>query len=591
MPSITSLMTGLSGLLSNTRRLDVIGNNIANVNTVAFKANRAHFAALYGLDGGVSGVMSQGGMGPLPGSIGMGSIYSGTTRSWNQGAIAGTGIATDMAIDGAGFFVLAGNLAGSTGPVVRYTRDGTFLLDAAGNLVTRNGLFVQGWSAAPNGTVVQGGLGPINIPLGTLSIAAATGTVAVGGNLDSSGLIATTGSQHLSQTFFLDAGLTTPAVGNEDLTTTTLYVDDGTGTAVVAFDPADPNRSITISGVTKGGKPIPAQTFAISALPVPGAVANGVTLDDFAAFVSAALGLDDTVINGQSLGGGAAIVNGQLVITGNEGTVQDLVIEQADITVHGAAAGLANPFEFTKAQTADGESVRTSIVVYDALGAPTLLDVSFVLEARDPDGTTTWQVLVEDNDPSVYPRVIQVGSLVFDGSGALVSGGGMGVLVPDGTPPLNGPGQGILLDFASVLGPLRALAATSAVSTVSNDGAAPGTLSTFGVEADGRIIGGFTNGLTRTLGQIGIARFANNDGLIDAGDNQFGATDRSGNPTIGSPLTLGLGRVLGGAVEQANVELSQEFVDMVQATTGFSAASRVVTTADELIRNLLALGR
>ncbi|MBM4114155.1 MAG: flagellar hook-basal body complex protein, partial [Phycisphaerae bacterium] len=483
--------------------------------------------------------------------------------------------------------------AGPNNTVVRYTRDGTFLLNDAGYLVTRNGLFVQGWGVDPFGSIIQNGLMPINIPLGTLSIAAASSTIAIGGNLNSSGIVATQGSQHLSQTLFLDAAMTQPAVGNEDLTATTLYVDDGTntGVSIVAFDPADLNRTITLSGVTKGGKPIPAQTFAISPTAVPGAAAFGVTLDDFCAFVEAALGLDDTVVNGQSLGGDASIVNGQLVITGNEGTVQDLAIDSSNITVNGAAAGLANPFELTKSQSADGESVRTSIVVYDAAGAPTLLDVTFVLEQRNPDDSTIWQVLVEDNDPSVYPRVISVGSLTFDANGSLVSGGTLPVQVPDGTPPFDGPGQGITIDFGSALGPLRALATTSAVSTVANDGAAPGTLSTFGIEADGRVMGGFTNGLTRVLGQLALARFANNDGLVDAGDNQYGETDRSGAAVVGSGLTLGLGRVYGGALEQANVELSQEFIDMVQATTGFSAASRVVSTADELIRNLLALGR
>lgn len=585
MPSINSVMNGLSGLLTNTKRLDTIGNNIANVNTVAFKANRAHFNALYGVSGGLSGAMSSTGAGPLPAMVGMGSVFTGITRNWNQGPIATTGIATDMAIDGAGFFVLSGP------PGVRYTRDGAFLLDASGNLVTRNGLLVQGWSVDPFGTVVQNGLSAINIPLGTLSIAAATSAVAIGGNLDSSGFVATQGSQHLSAAFYLDDALTQPALGDEDLTTTTLWIDDGAGNPIVAFDPADPNRTITLSGITKGGKPVPAQTFAISPTPVPGAIAFGTTLNDFAAFIAASLGLDDTVVNGQSLGGGAAIVNGQLVITGNEGTVQDMSLAQANITVNGAAAGLANPFEFTKVRSSDGESVRTTIAVYDSLGAPRLVDLTFVLQSRDPDGSTTWQVLVESNDPTVLPRVIHVENISFNGVGALLGPTSLSLTVPQGTPPASGPGIGITIDLASVLGPLRALASTSVVSTVANDGAPPGTLSTFAVDPSGRILGGFTNGLTRVLGQLALARFANNDGLLELGDHQLAETDRSGSAVIGPPGTLGLGRVLGAALEQANVELAQEFVDMVQATTGFSAASRVITTADEMIRNLLAMGR
>lgn len=588
MSSLNALMTGLSGLLNNTRRLDVIGNNIANVNTTAFKANRAHFVPLYGLSGAIGGMMSSGGSGPLPAGVGMGSVFSGMTRSWNQGPIASTGIATDMAIDGSGFFMVNG------GSVMRYTRDGTFVLDGAGNLVTQNGLQLQGWPVDASGRVVQTNTQGINIPLGTLTIAAATSTVGIGGTLNAAGIVASQGSQHFSQVFFLDAAMTQVAAGDEDLTTTTLYVDDGTGTgvSVVAFDPADIGRTITLSGILKGGKPIPSQTFAISALPIPGAIANGVTLDEFAAFVSASLGLDNTVVGGQTLGGGAGMLNGQLVIDGNEGTVQQLTLLQANVTVSGAVAGAANPFTFTQTRSSNGESVRTTIAVYDALGNPSLVDVTFVLEARAPDGSTTWQMLVESNDATVLPRVIQVGSVTFDGNGQLTGATNTNLLVPQGTPPNAGPGQGIALDLNSAFGALRALADTnSAIATVTNDGAPPGTLSQFAVGPDGLIVGGFTNGLTRTLAQLAIARFANPDGLMEFGDNQFGASSSSGDAMVGTAETLGLGRIVGGAIEQANVELAQEFVDMVQATTGFSAASRVVTTADELLRNLLAVGR
>jgi len=585
MPSVNSLMTGLSGLLSNTRRLDVIGNNIANVNTTAFKANRVHFVPLYGMSGSISGIGAAGG-GPLPAAMGMGSMSAGSSRSWVQGSIASTGIGTDMAVDGNGF------LMAWDGAVMRYTRDGTFLLDASGNLVTRNGHFVQGWPVDGSGNVIGTSTQTINIPLGTMTIAAASSAIGIGGTLNGAGVVAAQGSQHLSQVFYLDAALTQPAVGDEDLMLTTLYVDDGAGNPIVAFDPSDANRTITLSGVLKGGKPVPAQTFAISPTAVPGAIAWGVTLNDFAAFVGASLGLDGSVVNGQSLGGGAAIVNGQLVVTGNEGTVQSLTLGQANVIVGGAAAGQANPFQFSQTLTADGESVRTTIAVYDSLGQPRLVDVTFVLQARNPDNSTVWQMLVESNDPTVLPRVIQVGSVTFDGNGQLTSAPNTSVVVPQGTPPNAAAGQSITLDLASALGALRALAdSTSSIATVSNDGAPPGTLNQFAVAANGVIIGGFTNGLTRAIGSLALARFANPDGLIDLGDNQFGATALSGDALVGSPLDFGMGRVINGALEQSNVDLSTEFVDMVQATTGFSAASRVITTTDDLLRNLLALGR
>ena len=139
MPSINSMMTGLSGLLASTRRLDVIGNNIANVNTTAFKANRVQFSALYGM-ASIAGSSAVGSLtGPNPAALGMGTMQAGASRSFLQGTIAGTGIATDMAIQGEGFFVVQNQLG------IQYTRDGGFLLDASGNLVTRRHLHRQWW--------------------------------------------------------------------------------------------------------------------------------------------------------------------------------------------------------------------------------------------------------------------------------------------------------------------------------------------------------------------------------------------------------------------------------------------------------------
>ena len=585
MPSINSMMTGLSGLLASTRRLDVIGNNIANVNTTAFKANRVQFSALYGM-ASIAGSSAVGSLnGPNPAALGMGTMQAGASRSFLQGTIAGTGIATDMAIQGEGFFVVQNQLG------IQYTRDGGFLLDASGNLVTRSGFLVQGYGVDASGNVIQGGTSSINIPLGTLSIAATTGTVGIGGILDAGGDVAAHGSRHESQTFWLDAAMTQPAVGDEDLTTTTLWVDDGTGTAVVAFDPASSPRSITVSGVTKGGEPVEARTFAIGDVAVAGTDAFGLTLNDFADFLNGALGLDDTTVNGQALGGGASFQNGQLVVVGNEGTVQDLGLVGANVVVNNQGAGAVNPFDFTRTQDADGESVRTTISVYDSLGRPTLLDVTFVLESRDADGATTWQMLVEDNDPAVWPRVIQVGSVTFDGSGNLTGVENASFTVPQGVAPGAGPGIPVTIDLANALGPLRALDdSASSSATVFNDGAPPGTLSQFGVDDYGQVVGGFTNGLTRVLGQLAIARFPSNDGLADMGNNQFGATVNSGDPIVGTALTSGMGAVVGGALEQSNVDLSREFVDMVQATTGFSASSRVISTADQMIQTLLGLG-
>lgn len=131
----------------------------------------------------------------------------------------------------------------------------------------------------------------------------------------------------------------------------------------------------------------------------------------------------------------------------------------------------------------------------------------------------------------------------------------------------------------------------SSLAALSQDGAPIGTLQGFSVGQDGTITGGFSNGLTRTLGQVAVANFTNAEGLIDAGGNMYLAGPNSGEPLITTPLELGTGKVIGGALELSNVDLSQEFINLILASTGYSAASRIITTTDQLMQQLLAIGR
>src|SRR5205823_2327426 len=119
------------------------------------------------------------------------------------------------------------------------------------------------------------------------------------------------------------------------------------------------------------------------------------------------------------------------------------------------------------------------------------------------------------------------------------------------------------------------------------DGSPLGSLESFMVGTDGTITGAFSNGLTRTLGQVAVATFANPEGLEDLGGNLFRTSADSGAATISAPLNLGAGGVRSGALEQSNVDLSKEFINMIIASTGFSASSRVITTSNQLLTELL----
>ena len=123
------------------------------------------------------------------------------------------------------------------------------------------------------------------------------------------------------------------------------------------------------------------------------------------------------------------------------------------------------------------------------------------------------------------------------------------------------------------------------------DGSPIGTLTNFSIGETGLITGAFTNGLTRSIGQVAVGKFSNPAGLVDVGNNIFSIGPNSGDPIVTSPLDFGTGRLIGGALELSNVDLSREFIDMIVTSTGYSASSRVIQTTDELIDQLLVLGR
>ena len=580
MASTTALFTGLSGLLANSRRLDVIGNNIANVNTTAFKSNRMAFAPTFSRNFSLGTAPGDASGGSNPGQVGLGVSVSGTQRNFSNGAIGATGVNTDLAIEGNGMFIVDG--AGER----YYTRDGSFVRNPNNDLVNQSGARVLGFGVDEQFNVIEGNLEPLNIPVGTLTLAESTRNVVFNGNLNASGDIGAQGSQHTSRAFYSDAAGTVPVTGTEDMATD-LWVSDGVGGTTLAFDSSSGGPiEITISGIEKGGKDLGTNTFTYGV--------DGTTLNDFSGWLDEVLGLDATVTGGESLGGSVAFnASGQLVINGNEGTVQELDIDTADIVVTGntgGAGGIGQPFIVSQTQDPVGESVRTSFVVYDSLGTPVTVDLSFVLQDTNASGGTTWQFIAESNGNAIDDRVIGMGLVEFDANGRYLDASNQSFQIArdnGAVSPLT-----VNMDFNSGTDSVSSLTdAASNFAAVYQDGSAIGTLSNFSIGEDGIITGAFTNGLNRSIGQVALAKFSNPEGLVDAGNNLYRNGPNSGTPLVASPLDFGTGRVVGGALELSNVDLSQEFINMILASTGYSAASRVITTTDELINQLLVLGR
>ncbi len=127
--------------------------------------------------------------------------------------------------------------------------------------------------------------------------------------------------------------------------------------------------------------------------------------------------------------------------------------------------------------------------------------------------------------------------------------------------------------------------------TAQQDGSAQGTLSSISVGPDGTIVGVFSNGLTRTVGQLALARFANPTGLVRTGDTAFAASAASGTAEVGTPESGGRGSVSSGYLEQSNVDLAQQFTNLIMAERGFQANSRVITATDEMLQDLVNIKR
>src|SRR5579863_6130790 len=179
-----ALYTGVSGLEVNQTWLNVIGNNIANSNTTAFKSSRTEFKPQFYITDQDGSAPDTNFGGTNPSQEGLGAVLATVEKNFSPGAIQTTGQATDMAIDGNGFFVVKGASQS-------YTRDGAFSLNSADELVTSAGGFVQGYGVDANGNVAAGALGNLKVPLGANEVAKATQNASMQGNLNSSGTVAT----------------------------------------------------------------------------------------------------------------------------------------------------------------------------------------------------------------------------------------------------------------------------------------------------------------------------------------------------------------------------------------------------------------
>ena len=237
-----------------------------------------------------------------------------------------------------------------------------------------------------------------------------------------------------------------------------------------------------------------------------------------------------------------------------------------------------------------GTATSSTVDVFDSLGTSHTLTVNYTMTAT---GTWNYTVTVPSADVvagTAGDTTVGSGTLNFNGSGQLTS---ITNPVPISIPTLaDGATQPLKLTgpFGTAANPtITQTALASATSATTTDGFAPGTLSTFAVQPDGTIEGTFTSGNTQALGQVAVASFTNNQGLVSVGNNDYQATVASGAAVIGQAGTGGRGTVVGGSVEQSNVDIATEFAKLIVAQQAYSANAKSITTFNTLSQATLAM--
>ena len=338
----------------------------------------------------------------------------------------------------------------------------------------------------------------------------------------------------------------------------------------------------------KGGRSLAEKTLAIT---------NTTTLSNLTSFMEDAFGIQTNIpdpANPSSTlaaGGRVDAGTGRIVFDGNRGTgnAVEVGLSALKLTPTGGNQQAVN-LGFSETTAAVGESATTDFIVYDSLGIPIKVRVTAVLESESGSQTTyRWFADSGDNSPGSGSVAIALGSgqVTFDGFGKVSSGALPTVAVQREGVPSAKPLE-FKLDFNQVSG---LAASKSTLAATRQDGSAAGKLTSFIIGEDGLIRGVFSNGITRDLGQVVLARFANNAGLEQRGENLFTPGVNSGLPIKGSPGDQGIGTIVAGAVELSNTDIGKNLIELITASTQYRGGARVITSVQQLLDELLNLRR
>ncbi len=268
-----------------------------------------------------------------------------------------------------------------------------------------------------------------------------------------------------------------------------------------------------------------------------------------------------------------------------------------DITIAPGSTVAATPTttDFFKgnldASVADGSTYTLTFPVHDSLGTSHTLTSTFTKNFAGTPGRWDWAVT--ESDANITSLGGATGSLIFDGAGAISSGATAPLTVNYAAAAGATTPQSVTLDFGSASNttPMTGYAGSSTASLASQDGVASGSLQSFTIGPDGSVTGFYSNGTSQVLATLSLAAFPNSGGLLKAGANLFKETGNSGSPSSGIPGTGGRGTISSGTLEASNVDLAQEFTNLIIAQRGFQANTRVITASDQVLQDLINIIR
>ncbi len=663
-----SLFSGVAGLRTHQTRMDVIGNNIANVNTTAYKSQNMVFSdLLYQTTQAASGANNtRGGINPR--QIGLGAKTGAiSTAITQQGSAQSTNYPWDIMIEGDSFFIV------NNGSENFFTRDGSFTVDGSGNLVMANtGFMVMGWQVDPEtNDIRKDAVAALQVmhPDNLTSNPEATTLAYASGILDKKdpNINSTAGAIRTFQIFDAQGYAYTVkmsfhGIGSDDefrvqlddildstgvslvkkynlnnINQIATFGADGTESTTVLYNPDNAakyngtdtfNVELAFSNILEGysdnalvvaaGKNVTITTPADGGTVTAGSnvtVHGSVTLTraqleaepynlvyneaDGQYYSKPANGTQGTPVTDWTTALAAMGLEGVSNVNVNpvpDGAAGEMSVEfDAEFEATQNATRNGNAFGITLKMPADEKEILKQVYHLEDGDGKT-----YNIEYIGPNGAaqitervqSTGMKLMFDHDTGEFSGIGNVGSnsamLNFNSSASSMGGELIDL----------GQFRNVEIDFSSIQNFGNGNKATVGFTpggkggdTVGK-GRAPGELIGIEVGQDGRITASYSNGLSKLLGQIAVAEFANASGLSKAGDNLYSATMNSGDfDGVGKDITETGGKMTSGVLEMSNVDLSSEFTTMITTQRGFQANSRIITTSDTLLEELVNLKR